>query len=64
MERTFSCDARAVVPTTLGFTKAIPSAGSIRTKITNPVSGKTLRTGANHGDPSEPSRKYEPPNIR
>ena len=26
MERTFSFDARAVVPTTLGFTSAMPSA--------------------------------------
>ena len=32
MERTFSFEARAVVPTTLGFTSATPSAGRARTK--------------------------------
>ena len=59
MERTFSFDARAVVPTTQGFTSATPSAGSIKMNSTNNVSGDTaLRTGASHPDaPIEPSRK-------
>src|SRR6202030_2046520 len=60
MERTFSFEARAVVPTTQGLTSAIPSAGSIRTKPTSNHSGTAARTGASHDEPSEPSRKYEP----
>ena len=31
MERTFSFEARAVVPTTAGLTRAMPSAGSAKT---------------------------------
>ena len=57
MERTFSFDARAVVPTTLGLTSATPSAGSASTKVTSRTSGTASRTGAIHDEPSEPSRK-------
>src|ERR1700694_1933830 len=60
MERTFSSDARAVVPTTQGLTSAIPNAGSINTKPTSNHSGTAARTGASHDEPSEPNRKYEP----
>src|ERR1700730_14067116 len=60
MERTFSFEARAVVPTTQGFTSAMPSAGSINTRPTSNHSGTAARTGASHDEPSEPSRKYEP----
>src|ERR1700693_1398275 len=60
MERTFSFDARAVVPTTQGLTKAIPSAGSISTNPTSNHNGTAARTGASHEEPSDPSRKYEP----
>jgi len=59
MERTFSFEARAVVPTTQGFTSAIPSAGSISTNPTSNHNGTAERTGAIHEEPSEPSRKYE-----
>src|ERR1700719_1365741 len=64
MVRTFSFDARAVVPTTQGLTNAIPSAGSINTKPTSNHSGTAARTGASHGEPSEPSKKYEPLKMR
>src|ERR1700676_1451993 len=60
MERTFSFDARAVVPTTQGLTSAIPNAGSINTKLTSNHSGTEAPTGASHDETSEPSRKYEP----
>ena len=46
MERTFSLEALAVVPTTHGFTSETPSAGSIRTNVTSTPSGIALRTGA------------------
>ena len=64
MERTFSLEARAVVPTTEGFTSAMPSAGSIRISVTSTTRGMALRTGASHGEPIEPSRKYEMDKIR
>src|SRR3984957_20457510 len=57
MERTFSFEDRAMVPTTHGFTNAIPSAGSISTTVT--TSGIDERSGASQDVPSEPSRKYE-----
>ena len=57
MERTFSLEARAVVPTTLGFTSAIPNAGNIRTNANNPVSGTAARIGTIQEAPSEPSKK-------
>src|ERR1700692_3365310 len=60
MDRTFSFDESAVVPTTQGLTSAIPSAGSINTKPTSNHSGTAARTGESHDEPSEPSRKYEP----
>src|SRR5713101_3893604 len=58
MDRTFSFDARAVVPTTHGFTSEIPNAGNIRMKPTNNHNGTASRTGASHGEPMEPRRKY------
>ena len=64
MERTFSLEARAVVPTTHGFTSETPSAGSIRTNVTSTPSGMALRTGASQGDPIDPKRKYEQLRIR
>src|ERR1035441_14403 len=45
MERTFSFEARAVVPTTQGLTSATPSAGRMRMKPTNSPRGTALRTG-------------------
>ncbi len=57
MERTFSFDECAVVPTTVGFTSATPNAGSASTSATSTPSGTVCRTGASHGDPSDPSRK-------
>ena len=42
MERTFSFDARAVVPTTLGFTSAMPSAGSASTNVARTTSGTAV----------------------
>src|SRR5439155_21020791 len=63
-ERTFSCDARAVVPTTHGLTKATPRAGSIRTTVTNKTRGTALRIGASQGAPIEPKRKYDPLKIK
>src|ERR1700733_7531579 len=59
MERTFSFDARAVVPTTHGFTSAIPSAGSISTTATSTTKGTAARNGAIQLDPNEPKIKYE-----
>src|ERR1700755_235168 len=47
MERTFSFDARAVVPTTQGFTSAMPSAGSARMKSTKSPSGREMETSRN-----------------
>src|ERR1700722_6968891 len=64
MERTFSFEARAVVPTTQGLTSAIPSAGNINTKPTSNHSGNAARIGASHDDPNEPSRKYEQLKIK
>jgi hypothetical protein len=64
LERTFSLDARAVVPTTAGLTIAIPSAGNIKINATNATSGTAFRTGASHGAAIEPSRKYEQARIR
>src|SRR3977135_1997893 len=60
MERTFSFEARAVVPTTQGLPSAIPSAGSISTKPTSNPSGTAARPGVSHDEPSDPRRKYEP----
>ena len=57
MERTFSFEARAVVPTTQGFTSETPRAGSIRMSVTSTTRGMALRTGASHGEPMEPSKK-------
>src|SRR6202140_4442297 len=59
MERTFSLDESAVLPTTQGLTSAIPSAGSINTKPTSNHRGTAARTGPSHDEPSDPSRKYE-----
>src|SRR5882672_622038 len=59
MERTFSLEARAVVPTTLGLTSATPSAGRNRITPTSSQSGTTVRTGASHGAAIDPTRKYE-----
>src|ERR1700682_2111030 len=64
MDRTFSLEARAVVPTTQGFTSAIPSAGSINTKPTSNHRGTASRTGESQDEPSEPSRKYAPLKIK
>src|ERR1700675_2687202 len=64
MERTFSFDEIAVVPTTQGLTSATPSAGSINTKPTSNHSGTAARTGASHDEPSDPIRKYEPLRIK
>jgi hypothetical protein len=57
MERTFSLEARAVVPTTQGLTIEMPSAGRIRMQPTNNPSGTALRTGASQGAPIDPIRK-------
>ena len=57
-------DARAVVPTTLGLTIEIPSAGRNNINATRPRSGAALRTGAIHAVPREPSRKYAHARIR
>ncbi len=57
MERTFSLEARAVVPTTQGFTMEMPSAGRIRMNPTKNTGGIAALTGASHGAPMEPSRK-------
>ncbi len=57
MDRTFSEEARAVVPTTHGFTSAIPSAGSMRTKTTSHRSGTASRTGPIQDALIDPSRK-------
>ena len=57
MERTFSFEARAVVPTTEGLTSAMPSAGRMRMKPTNSPSGTALRMGASQGAPMDPMRK-------
>src|SRR5579863_10075778 len=59
MDRTFSLDARAVVPTTHGFTRATPSAGSISTTVTSTTKGTAARNGAIQLDPSDPKIKYE-----
>src|SRR5580658_730465 len=59
MDRTFSRDARAVVPTTHGFTSAIPSAGSISTIVTSTTRGTAARNGAIQLDASDPKIKYE-----
>ncbi len=59
MDRTFSFDARAVVPTTHGFTSAIPSAGSMSTTVTSTTNGTAPRKGAIQLDPSDPKIKYE-----
>src|SRR5215813_6910408 len=59
MERTFSLDARAVVPTTLGLTNATPNAGRKRMTPAIQTNGRTLRTGASHGAAIEPTKKYE-----
>ena len=64
MERTFSFEARAVVPTTHGFTSAIPSAGSISTTATSTTKGTAARKGAIQLDPSEPKIKYEQVKIK
>src|SRR5450432_407917 len=64
MERTFSFEARAVVPTTQGFTNATPSAGRVSTNPTSSHSGTALRTGESHGDPSDPSSKYDALKIK
>src|SRR5260370_10066467 len=64
MDRTFSFEARAVVPTTHGFTSETPNAGKIRMNPTNNHSGTASRTGASHGEPMEPRRKYAPLKIR
>ena len=50
-------EARAVVPTTQGFTSAMPSAGSISTKRHQHAQRQALRTGASHGAPIDPNRK-------
>ena len=59
MARTLGFEARAVVPTTLGFTSATPKAGRMMTTITMATSGTLLRIPAIHVAPREPSRKYE-----
>src|ERR1700678_1701795 len=64
MERTFSFQARPVVPTTHGFPSAIPSAGSISTPATSTTKGTAARKGAIQLDPSEPKIKYEPVKIK
>src|SRR6266566_2226547 len=64
MERTFSLDARAVVPTTQGLTSAMPRAGSINTRATSTPSGMALRIGASQDAPRDPSKKYEQLRIR
>ena len=64
MERTFSLEARAVVPTTQGFTRETPSAGRMRMKPTNKLSGTALRTGASQDAPIEPIRKYAAARMR
>src|SRR4029077_7701444 len=58
MERTFSLEARAVVPTTLGLTSEVPSAGNRSTMATNSHKGMAFRMGLSHGAPIEPRRKY------
>src|SRR6202020_2485813 len=58
MERTFSFDDRAMVPTTQGLTSAMPNAGSINTNATRATSGTAARRGAIHADPKDPSKKY------
>ena len=57
MERTFSFEARAVVPTTQGFTIEMPSAGRMRMQPTNNPSGTALRTGASQDAAIDPMRK-------
>jgi hypothetical protein len=63
-ERTLSFEARAVVPTTEGFTMATPRAGSIRTIVTSDVRDMLPRTEASHGDARDPIKKYAPLRIK
>src|SRR6267154_291379 len=46
MERTFSLEARAVVPTTQGFTMEMPRAGRIKMNPTKSTGGTKALTGA------------------
>src|SRR5215472_10532489 len=64
MERTFSLEARAVVPATQGLTIEIPNAGKIKTHPTKRLSGTELRMGASHDAPMDPIRKYAVARIR